>query len=186
MIDDIKKAVEVLQNGGIILYPTDTIWGIGCDATNVEAVKRVYDLKQRIDNKAMLVLLDNENRLMQYVSEIPEIAWELIEVSNKPITIIYPGAKNLASNLIGEDGSIGIRIAGDEFCKKLIGRFRKPIVSSSANISGRPAPAAFGDISEDIKQSVDYVVAHRQNDVSKAQPSSIIKLDESGKFTIIR
>jgi L-threonylcarbamoyladenylate synthase len=186
MIEEIKKAVEVLQNGGIILYPTDTIWGIGCDATNPEAVKRVYEIKQRIDSKALLVLLDSENRLQQYVSEVPEVAWELIEVTDKPLTLIYSGAKNLAPNLIADDGSVGIRIANDEFCEKLIGRFKKPIVSTSANISGHSAPAIFDEISDDIKSGVDYIVQHRQDDISKKPASSIIKIDASGKFHIIR
>ena len=186
MIDDIKKAVEVLQQGGVILYPTDTIWGIGCDATNAEAVKRVYEIKKRVDSKAMLVLLDNDNRLQQYVTEVPEVAWELIDVADKPMTIIYSGAKNLAKNLIAQDGSVGIRIAKDEFCQKLIGRFRKPIVSTSANISGESAPAIFDDILEEIKQSVDYIVSYRQDDMSKRPASSIIKLDASGLIKVIR
>ncbi|HBH47041.1 MAG TPA: threonylcarbamoyl-AMP synthase [Bacteroidales bacterium] len=175
-----------MQQGGIILYPTDTIWGIGCDATNAEAVKRVYDIKKRSDSKALLVLLDSENRLMQYVSDVPEVAWELIEASDKPLTIIYSGAKNLASNLIAEDGSIGIRVVRDEFCEKLIGRFRKPLVSTSANISGEQAPAIFNEITDAIKASVDYIVEHRQDDTTKSPASSIIKLDASGRFTIIR
>lgn len=186
MIEEIKKAVEVLRDGGIILYPTDTIWGIGCDATNPEAVKRVYEIKQRADSKALLVLLDNENRLTQYVEEVPEVAWELIEVTDKPLTIIYSGAKNLAKNLIAEDGSIGIRIPNDEFCQKLIERFRKPIVSTSANISGMQAPAIFSEISDNILHSVDYIVNWRQDDTSKQQASSIIKLDTGGRFKIIR
>lgn len=186
MIDDIKKALEALQSGGLILYPTDTIWGIGCDATNPEAVQRVYELKKRADSKAMLVLLDNDNRLQQYVSEVPEVAWELIDAAEKPMTIIYSGAKNLAKNLIAEDGSVGIRIANDEFCEKLIGRFKRPIVSTSANISGEVSPAIFNEISEEIVNGVDYVVNHRQNDTRKSAASSIIKLDASGLFTILR
>ncbi len=186
MNKEIKTALEILRNGGTILYPTDTIWGIGCDATNANAIKKVYDIKQRSDSKALLVLLDNENRLAQYVEEIPEVAWELIEVTDKPLTIIYSGAKNLAPNLMAEDGSVGIRVTKDEFCEKLIGRFRKPIVSTSANISGTPAPASFDEIPEEIKSAVDYVVNWRQDDLSKNNASSIIKLDASGRFTIIR
>jgi L-threonylcarbamoyladenylate synthase len=186
MIEDIKLALEVLQNGGVILYPTDTIWGIGCDATNIEAVKRVYELKKRTDSKAMLVLLDNENKLQQYVTDVPEVAWELIDVSDKLLTIIYTGAKNLANNLIAEDGSVGIRIVKDEFCEKLISRFRKPLVSTSANISGQTTPSLFSEISQEIIQKVDYVVKWRQDDRKKSQASSIIKLDVSGKFEVIR
>ncbi len=186
MNEEIKKALEILRNGGTILYPTDTIWGIGCDATNSEAVKKVYNIKQRSDSKALLVLLDNENRLAQYVEEVPEVAWELIDVTDKPLTIIYSGAKNFAPNLLAEDGSIGIRIVKDKFCEQLIGRFRKPIVSTSANISGSPAPASFNNIPDDIKNSVDYVVNWRQDDVAKNTASGIIKLDAGGRFTIIR
>lgn len=186
MIDDIKQALEVLHNGGLILYPTDTIWGIGCDATNAEAVQKIYELKKRSDSKAMLVLLDSDNRLQQYVSDVPEVAWELIDASEKPMTIIYSGAKNLAKNLIANDGSVGIRIANDEFCQKLISRFKKPIVSTSANVSGEASPAIFNEISDDIINGVDYVVKHRQNDSSKSAASSIIKLDASGLFTILR
>ncbi|MBO5226210.1 MAG: threonylcarbamoyl-AMP synthase [Parabacteroides sp.] len=186
MIEDIKKACEVMQAGGIILYPTDTIWGIGCDATNEEAVRRVYELKRRIDNKAVLVLTDSTAKLNMYVSEVPDIAWDLIEVTDTPLTIIYSQAKNLASNLLGEDGSIGIRVTNEEFSRKLCERFRKPIVSTSANISGEPSPANFQEISEEIKKGVDYIVNYRQEDMSKAKPSHIIKLGNGGVFQIIR
>jgi len=186
MIDDINKSLEVLKSGGLILYPTDTIWGIGCDAANPEAVARIYKLKQRADSKSMLVLIDNENRLQQYINEVPEIAWQLIDVADKPLTIIYSCAKNLAKNLIADDGSVGIRIAKDEFCEKLIGRFKKPIVSTSANISGEKAPSTFDEISEIIKLGVDYIVNWKQDDLTPQVPSSIIKLETSGKFTIIR
>ena len=141
MTEDIKKACEVMAAGGIILYPTDTIWGIGCDATNEKAVQRVYELKRRADNKAMLVLMDSEAKLDRYVSDVPDIAWDLISVSDKPLTIIYSSAKNLATNLLGADGSVGIRITNEEFSKKLCERFRKPLVSTSANVSGEPSPA---------------------------------------------
>ena len=143
MTEDIKKACEVMAAGGIILYPTDTIWGIGCDATNEKAVQRVYELKRRTDNKAMLVLMDSEAKLDRYVSDVPDIAWDLISVSDKPLTIIYSSAKNLATNLLGADGSVGIRITNEEFSKKLCERFRKPLVSTSANVSGEPSPANF-------------------------------------------
>lgn len=175
-----------MQAGGIILYPTDTIWGIGCDATNEEAVRRVYELKRRIDNKAVLVLTDSTAKLNMYVSEVPDIAWDLIEVTDTPLTIIYSQAKNLASNLLGEDGSIGIRVTNEEFSHKLCERFRKPIVSTSANISGEPSPANFQEISEEIKKGVDYIVNYRQEDMSKAKPSHIIKLGNGGVFQIIR
>lgn len=186
MIEDIKKACEVMAAGGIILYPTDTIWGIGCDATNEEAVRRVYELKRRADNKAMLVLMDSEAKLNGYVSEIPDIAWDLIQVADKPLTIIYSGAKNLAPALLGEDGSVGIRITTEEFSKKLCERFRKPLVSTSANVSGEPSPANFEEISDTIKSGVDYIVKYRQDDKTKATPSSIIKLGAGGLVQVIR
>lgn len=186
MIEDIKKACEILQAGGIILYPTDTIWGIGCDATNESAVQRIYELKQRADNKAMLVLTDSPAKLDRYVSDVPEIAWDLINVSDKPLTIIYPTAKNLASNLLAEDGSVGIRITNEEFSHKLCERFRRPLVSTSANVSGEVSPANFSEISDTIKEGVDYIVSYRQDDTSKAQPSGIIKLGEGGLIQVIR
>jgi L-threonylcarbamoyladenylate synthase len=186
MPDDIKQALIILRSGGIILYPTDTIWGIGCDATNNKAVERIYALKQRQDSKAMLVLIESETRLPQYINEVPEVAWQLIDVSDNPMTIIYPGAKNLASNLIAGDGSIGIRLVKDEFCRNLISRFKKPIVSTSANISGEKPPEIFEEISEAILNGVDYVVNWRQNDIQPALPSSIIKLGLSGEIQIIR
>ena len=186
MNEDLKKACDVLRKGGLILYPTDTIWGIGCDATNEEAVQRVYTLKQRADNKAMLLLLGNEARLESYVQEVPEIAWSLIEVADRPLTLIYPGARNLAPNLIAEDGSVGIRITREEFSRRLCEQFRRPVVSTSANISGQPAPHTFQEIAEEIKQGVDYIVQSRQDDLTAAQPSSIIKLGAGGLFQIIR
>ena len=163
MNEDLTKAAEILLHGGVILYPTDTIWGLGCDATNPEAVKRIYTIKHRSDIKSMLVLLDTEVRLQQYIKEVPEIAWELLDVADKPMTIIYPGAKNLAANLIAENGSIGIRIVKDEFCHKLIGKIRKPLVSTSANISGKLPPGLFHEIAEEIILSVDYVVKWKQD-----------------------
>jgi len=184
--DDIKQALVTLNGGGVILYPTDTIWGIGCDATNPEAVSRIYKIKQREDSKSMLVLLENPNLIRSYVDEVPEIAWDLIDVADKPLTIIYPGAKNLASNLVASDKSIGIRITSEIFTQRLIQRFRKPIVSTSANISGQPAPANFDEISEEVKSAVDYVVKYRQDDYSKATPSGIIKLGGGGQIEIIR
>ncbi|MFW5753909.1 MAG: L-threonylcarbamoyladenylate synthase [Marinilabiliaceae bacterium] len=184
--DDLKRAVEVLQNGGLILYPTDTIWGIGCDATHPEAVKKVYDLKQRADSKSMLVLVENEVRLSSYVEEVPEMAYDLIEMSEKPLTIIYPKGKNLASNLVAEDGSIGIRVTREDFSKALCQKFRKPVVSTSANVSGDPAPRYFGEISQAIINGVDYVVRYRQDETSNPTPSGIIKLEVDGQVRVIR
>lgn len=186
MTDDLRKACEVLERGGLILYPTDTIWGIGCDATNEDAVRRVYELKRRSDSKAMLVLLDSAAKLDRYVDEVPDIAWSLIEVADKPLTIIYSGAKNLAKNLIAEDGSLGIRITGETFSHKLCEQFRRPIVSTSANVSGEPSPSVFAEISDVIKAGVDYIVGYRQDDKQAARPSSIIKLEAGGVFKIIR
>lgn len=186
MIEDIKAALEVLQKGGVIIYPTDTIWGIGCDAANDEAVKRVYEIKKRVDSKSMLVLMENAALLDRYVDEVPEIAFDLIEVSDKPLTIIFDGAKNLAKNLLAEDGSIGIRITTEEFSSALIRRFKRPIVSTSANISGKPSPACFDEIEQEVLDAVDYVVKFRQEDRQKAAPSSIIKLGRSGEIKIIR
>lgn len=186
METEIKKALEVLWNGGIILYPTDTIWGIGCDATNEAAVKRIYEIKKREDSKSMLVLIDDAGRIPSYVVEMPEIAWDLIELSDKPLTIIYPGAKNLAKNLVAPDGTIGIRVSAENFTKKLIQRFKKPLVSTSANISGKNSPANFSEIDEEIKNQVDYVVNYRQDEKKKFAPSSIIQLGVSGEVKIIR
>ncbi len=186
MDQDIKNALEVLKNGGVILYPTDTIWGIGCDACNEKAIERIYKIKQRSDQKSMLVLLDNEIKIPSYITEMPEVAWDLIELSEKPLTIIYSGAKNLAKNLIAEDGSIGMRISRDPFNQKLIQRFRKPIVSTSANISGETSPQNFSEISQEIINLVDYVVEWNQDNYEKAQPSSIIKLGTNGEVQIIR
>ena len=172
--------------GGIILYPTDTIWGIGCDATNEEAVRRVYELKRRSDHKAMLLLMDSSAKLNYYVQEVPDVAWDLIELADSPLTVIYSGARNVAPNLLAADGSVGIRITQEEFSHKLCERFRKPLVSTSANVSGDPSPANFSEISETIKAGVDYIVRYRQDDLSKAAPSHIIKLGAGGLVKIIR
>ena len=166
-----------MNEGGVILYPTDTIWGIGCDATNPEAVKRVYDIKKRADSKAMLVLVDSTVKVNFYVSDVPAVAWDLIEFTTKPLTIIYDGARNLA---------VGIRVTAEEFSKQLCFRFRKAIVSTSANISGQPSPANFSEISEEVKQAVDYIVEYRQDEVGHPKPSSIIKLGKGGEVKIIR
>jgi len=186
MHDDIKKALEVLKSGGIILYPTDTIWGIGCDATNEKAVEKIYKIKKREDSKSMLVLMENPALLERYVNEVPEIAWDLIEIATTPLTIIFSKAKNLAKNLIAEDGSIGIRFTKEAFSSQLLQRFRRPLVSTSANISGEKSPAYFDEISEEIRNQVDYVVEYRQDDHTPSQPSSIIKLGVGGQIEIIR
>jgi L-threonylcarbamoyladenylate synthase len=186
MIEDLKNALSVLKSGGVILYPTDTIWGIGCDATNAEAVARVYKIKKREDSKSMLVLMENPALLERYVDDVPEIAWDLIEITTTPLTVIYQKAKNLAQNLVAADGSIGIRFTKEEFTSELLRQFRRPIVSTSANISGEPSPACFSDIKEDVKNAVDYVVKFRQDDPTPAQPSSIIKLEAGGKIEILR
>lgn len=184
--DIIKETAEILHKGGVILYPTDTIWGLGCDATNSMAVNRIYEIKRRTDKKSMLVLLDTESRLPYYVSQVPEIAYHLNEASDKPLTLIYPGARNLADELIADDGSAGIRIVDDEFCSALIARLKKPLVSTSANISGEKPPGNYKEISEEIKDSVDYIVPLRQHETGKRTASSIIKIGTGGQFKIIR
>ena len=186
MEDDIKKACEIMEKGGIILHPTDTIWGIGCDATNEDAVKRVYEIKKRIDSKALIVLVDKPVKVEFYVREVPEIAWNLIDVADKPLTIVYPNARNLATNVLADDGSVGIRITQETFSRKLCERFRKAIVSTSANISGQPAPTNFNEISDEIKQAVDYVVTYRQDDPYQPSPSSVIWIGEGGVIKILR
>lgn len=184
--EDMAQALEVLKKGGIILYPTDTIWGIGCDATNEEAVKKIYDLKQRSDSKSMLVLVGSEGELQRNVEEVPEAAWMLIETAVNPITIIYDRPKGIARNLLAEDGSAGIRITSEVFSRTLCNRLRHPIVSTSANISGKKTPVTFSEIDEDIKKGVDYIVRFRQNDISRHKSSNIIKVSDSGIIKIIR
>lgn len=186
MEEEIKKALEVLKEGGTILYPTDTVWGIGCDATNKDAVAKVYKIKEREESKSLIVLLDNEQKLNKYLNDVPGVAWDLIEFTEKPLTIIYPGARGLAPNAIAEDGSVGIRITKDEFCKKLIYKFNKPIISTSANISGKPTPRNFSEIPDAIKKGVDYVVNYRQHEKNNPPPSTIIQLQMNGEFKIIR
>lgn len=184
--DEVNKALEILKNGGLILYPTDTIWGIGCDATNVEAVEKVFKLKGRSEEKSLIVLLDNDNKLQSYVNDVPEIAYDLIEYAENPLTIIYSGAKNLAKNAIAQDGSIGIRIVKHDFCEQLLQRFKKPLISTSANVSGEASPTNFSEISDIIKNGVDYVVDWEQNDLSKKKASTIMKLEPGGLFSFIR
>lgn len=186
MQNDLKKSVEVLKKGGVLLYPTDTIWGIGCDATNAKAVERIYNIIKKEDTKNILVLMENPALLERYISEVPEIAWELVEISTTPLTVIYPNAKNLAPNLLAEDGSISIRFTKEEFTRQLLQRFRRPIVSISANFSGEKEPAFFSEITEEIKSQVDYVVEYRQDDMIPANPSGLIKLWPGGRIDIIR
>lgn len=186
MKNEIKKAVEILKNGGIILYPTDTIWGIGCDATNAAAVEKIYKLKQRSDSKTMLVLVDNADRISRYVKQIPNIASDLIELSTTPLTIIYPQAVNLAPNLIAADQTIGIRVVNHEFCKQLIFALNRPIVSTSANISDEKSPKKFNDISEEIRNNVDFVVNSIFEKNATNKPSAIIKLGLKNEVEVIR
>lgn len=184
--EDIRKAIEVLRQGGTILYPTDTIWGIGCDATNPAAVKKVFELKQREDSKALICLVDSAGRLQRYVRNVPDVAWDIIDLATKPTTVILSGAVNLASNLLAEDGSVGLRVTNEVFSHTLCYRFQKAIVSTSANISGEPSPQTFADISDEIKKRVDYICESRQRDTSRHEPSAIIKLGPTGEVTIIR
>ncbi len=188
--EDIKNAVEVLRKGGVILYPTDTVWGIGCDATNAEAVKRVYEIKQRDDSKALICLVDSDARLQRYVRNVPDVAWQLLDSlkdsDSKPTTLILDGAINLAPNLIAEDGSIGMRITQEPFSKELCYRFQKALVSTSANISGETAAQNYQDIDPRILEAVDYVCWSRRQEHKPHQPSSIIRLKENGEVNIIR
>jgi L-threonylcarbamoyladenylate synthase len=184
--DDIRQAIEVMKNGGTILYPTDTVWGIGCDATNAEAVAKVYKIKHRDDSKALICLVDSDARLQKYVRVVPNVAWDLLEYATKPTTVILDGAVNLASNLIAEDGSIALRITKESFSKELCYRFQKAIVSTSANVSGEPAAANYSDISQEILDAVDYVCWTRRQEHQPHTPSSIIKLSVDGQVNIIR
>ena len=188
--EDIRQAVETMRKGGVILYPTDTVWGIGCDATNAEAVKRIYEIKQRDDSKALICLVDSDARMQRYFRTVPDVAWQLIdslkEGDGKPTTLILDAAINLAENLIAEDGSVGMRITNEPFSKELCYRFQKAIVSTSANISGEPAAQNYGDIDPRIIEAVDYVCWSRRQEHKPHTPSSIIKLKENGEVTIIR
>ena len=187
--EDIRNAVETMRKGGVILYPTDTVWGIGCDATNAEAVKRVYEIKQRDDSKALICLVDSDARMQRYFRNVPDVAWQLIDSladGGKPTTLILDGAINLAQNLIAEDGSVGMRITNEPFSKELCFRFQKAIVSTSANISGEPAAQNYGDIDPRIIEAVDYVCWSRRQEHKPHTPSSIIKLNENGEVEIIR
>ena len=184
--EEIKQAVSVLRCGGVILYPTDTIWGIGCDATNEEAVQRVFDIKNRPQNKSLISLVDSENRLTQYINIVPDVVWELIEASTEPMTIIYSGAKNLAPSVIAEDGSVAIRVTKEKVSQDICYMLGKPLVSTSANLSGEPSPKNFSEISEEIKRRVDYIVPLRQKEKMNPNPSRIIRIEPNGIFKILR
>jgi L-threonylcarbamoyladenylate synthase len=184
--EDITTALTTLRANGIILYPTDTIWGLGCDATSQEAVEKIFSIKSRDLNKSLLILVNSTQMLERYVYDIPEIAFQLITVTEDPLTIIYPKGKNLAKGVYSEDGSVGIRVCNDNFCNELITRLRKPLVSTSANFSGKPSPQFFDAIEEELIASVDYVVKHRQEDRQKQSASPVIKLNSDGTIKIIR
>ncbi len=184
--DDIRQAVDTLRKGGLILYPTDTVWGIGCDATNADAVAKVYALKHREESKSLITLFDSIQRAAQYIDDLPPVAEDMMELSDKPLTLILDGAKNVARNLVAPDGSLAIRVTNEKFSRELCSRFRKPLVSTSANISGEPTAAIFSEISPAIINGVDYVVRYRQDDTQKNKPSSIIRLGKGGLVKIIR
>lgn len=184
--DDLKEAVRVMKEGGIILYPTDTVWGIGCDATNSAAIEKIFRLKQRADSKSMLALVSSEGMLQRHVEEVPEIAWQLIDAAINPMTIIYDNARGVADNLPADDGSLGIRITEEKFSRALCEKMRGPVVSTSANISGRPTPMTFSEISGEIKNGVDYVCKFRQKDKASSRPSNIIKITRGNIVKVIR
>jgi L-threonylcarbamoyladenylate synthase len=184
--EDLNSALKTLVEGGIIIYPTDTIWGLGCDATNASAVEKIFMIKKRKETKSFIILVNGFTMLERYVKNIPDVAYEILEVSDKPMTIIYNEGKNLAPGVCNEDGSVGIRIIRDDFCNDLITRFRKPLISTSANYSDSPSPSVFSDINDEIIRSADYVVRYRQTDINKKTPSSIIKVDNNGVIKIIR
>ena len=186
MLDEVRKAVDQLSQGKVILYPTDTIWGIGCDATNPLSIEKIYRIKLRSDKKSMLVLVSDLEMLKVYVNEIPDRALEIIHSAKKPTTIVYPEALYLASNLVGEDGSVGIRVSSDPFCSRMIKAFGKPVVSTSANPSGEPSPGIFSEISPKIIHQTDHVVDWRQDETTTAAPSSVIKIDSQGNSIILR
>ncbi|MEJ7560096.1 MAG: L-threonylcarbamoyladenylate synthase [Pedobacter sp.] len=186
MRTEIERALNTLKSGGIILYPTDTVWGLGCDATNEEAVSKINSIKGRSADKSFIILLDNDSKIQSYVTEIPDVAYDLIEFAEHPLTIIFSGAKNLAKSVINADGTVGVRIVKHEFCQQLLQRFRKPITSTSANVSGQPAPQTFDEISEEIKDEVDYIVDWEQDLRIPKKASTIMKLAPGGQFSFIR
>lgn len=182
---EVGRALEILREGGIILYPTDTVWGIGCDATDPDAVEKIYQLKKRSETKSMICLVSRDAMLERHVEMIPELAYDLIDVAEKPLTIVYDKPKGIAANLIAEDNTLAIRVVRNEFCQRLIDRLKKPLVSTSANLAGEPTPRSFGEIKEHIFKGVDYVVNLQRKNVNTT-PSSIIKLSEDGAVTVIR
>ena len=186
MKDEILKAFEILQKGGVLLYPTDTVWGIGCDATKAKAVERIFKIKKRPEKRSFILLLDQYEKLYQYVDDVPEIAFDLMNSITTPLTIVYPHAKNIDKKLISDDGSIAIRVVKDEFCRKLISLLNKPLVSTSANVSGQPTPLIFSKIAPEILKSVDYVVNYAQTRIDQVKPSTIIKFNARGEYEIIR
>lgn len=185
MREEIEQTIQVLKRGGLILYPTDTVWGIGCDATNADAVDKVFALKQRVEANALICLVSDFKMLNQYVEEIPEMAYDILKYADKPTTIVYPDPIRIATNVINQDNTLGIRVCRNTFCNMLLKKFRKPLVSTSANISGQPTPLHFNQISQNIKNGVDYVVNY-DRDVKSNKPSTIIKLDLDGKVQVIR
>lgn len=189
MIDfqnDIDQCLRVLANGGVILYPTDTIWGLGCDATNEKAVEKIYAIKQRPPAKSLIILLAEEREILQYVANPDLRVFDYLQTTQKPTTVIYEGAIGLADNLVPEDRTIAIRLVSDPFCRHLVKRLRKPLVSTSANISGQPSPAFFKDVSDEIKQGADYIVQYRQTDETAAEPSAVVKWNKDGTITTLR
>ena len=183
--EDIENAVKVMRQGGVIIYPTDTIWGIGCDATSEEAVRRIFEIKRRTDAKAMLSLVDSDGRLQRYVRDVPEVAWQIVDCSESPVTIIYDGVQGLAPSLLSDDGSAGLRITKEPFSNELCRRMQRAVVSTSANVSGAKAPSCFDEINPEILMSVDYVCTSRRNE-KNPHASSIIKIAADGQFKIIR
>jgi len=186
MQNDINKALEVLKAGGVILYPTDTVWSLGCDATNEKAVQRILGIRKSTNLSDIFALVDNSGRLQSYVDQMPDIAWDLVEMAEKPLTIIYPGARNLARNLIAKDKSVGLRVTTEDFSKKLCAQFRRPIVSASANIVVESGSYNYSQISEEIKLAVDYIVNFRQDELSQPKLASVIKLGKGSVFQLIR
>ena len=180
-----EKIIEILKSGGTILYPTDTIWGIGCDATNLEAVNKIFEIKKREKNKSMIILVESEKRLQDLV-DVPEMAWEIIDLSEKPVTLIYDNPRNLPKEILAEDGSIGIRLVKDDFCKKMISKLNKPLISTSANFSGEKSPMKFSDISQEMVDLVDYAVEENREKVSQYSGSSIIRIWSDGRIKVIR
>ncbi len=184
--EDIINSLKTLKSGGILLYPTDTIWGLGCDATNASAIEKIFKIKSKSERKGLIILVNGEAMVDRYVKDVPDTAFQITAISDKPVTIIYPEGKNLAPGVCSENGSVGIRICDDPFCRELITRFRKPIVSTSANLSGKSSPSHFGEIDEVITNAVDFVVKYRQQDRQKQTSSPVIKIDKNGVFKILR